>query len=391
MWHEDRFSLPLNFSSSNCGEQEGRHLIWVMKSDNENIFTIYGTAATPNDESNPSNTTNSTSCNHCHTNNYLDVEATSICGTSDTCDYNSATVHSRTTTSWLVDWHTSKKPASNSIGQTFKSGLSFFNYCGSSSDSSEGPPGQGGCVKRSILNALPLIKILFFSDYSWKKDFPADFIAGFTVAIIQIVQGIAYALLVGTDAIIGLYTSFFPALFYSFFGTSHHLSLGTMAVVDIMLRDIVKKNTGNYGTSEDLWNSTTATTVVTPRFSIMGSTQFTGSNESVLAMTESSMAAGAASEATTLEIITALSLLVGLIQIAFGIFRIGFVSLVFSDQLVSGFSCGASISVVMSQIPAVFQLDGIGKEGGPLSLVFVSIYHRHTHSQRIRTAIRNAL
>lgn len=55
-----------------------------------------------------------------------------------------------------------------------------------------------------------------------------DIIAGSTVAILNIPQAMAYAALAGVPAIVGLYTSFFPPLLYLLFGTSRHISLGTL-------------------------------------------------------------------------------------------------------------------------------------------------------------------
>ena len=183
----------------------------------------------------------------------------------------------------------------------------------------------------------------------------ADIIAGVTVAIMQIPQGIAYALLVGITPNYGLYTSFFPVLIYSFLGTAQHISLGTMAVVDIMLRDIVNKYRIHH--THDL-NS--------------------GSNATLIDMLPTAAVAPPPSAPTQgltedpIEIVTSLCLLVGLLQMVFGLLRLGSVSLILSDQLISGFSCGASISVIMSQIPSVLDVK-IPESGGPLSLVYVSV------------------
>uniref|UniRef100_A0AC34R948 SLC26A/SulP transporter domain-containing protein n=1 Tax=Panagrolaimus sp. JU765 TaxID=591449 RepID=A0AC34R948_9BILA len=54
----------------------------------------------------------------------------------------------------------------------------------------------------------------------------ADIVGGITVGVMHVPQGIAYALLSGVKPINGLYMSFFAPLFYMFFGTSRHMSLG---------------------------------------------------------------------------------------------------------------------------------------------------------------------
>jgi len=87
----------------------------------------------------------------------------------------------------------------------------------------------------------------------------ADLSAGFTVAVMHIPQGqetkliylhlgnlmriagMAYALLAGTDPIVGIYTAFFPVALYVLMGTSRHISLGTFAVVSILCSKVVSE------------------------------------------------------------------------------------------------------------------------------------------------------
>lgn len=64
-------------------------------------------------------------------------------------------------------------------------------------------------LKESFLSFVPLLQRVSHG-YSLKGDFVADVVAGITIAILQIPQGIAYALLVGVAPAFGLYTSFFP-------------------------------------------------------------------------------------------------------------------------------------------------------------------------------------
>ena len=56
----------------------------------------------------------------------------------------------------------------------------------------------------------------------------------------------AYALLSQLPAVHGLYTSFFPCLFYSILGTSKHLSIGTGAVVCLLIGTAIDKMATNY-------------------------------------------------------------------------------------------------------------------------------------------------
>lgn len=63
--------------------------------------------------------------------------------------------------------------------------------------------------------------------------------AGLTVAVLQIPQGMAYGILAGVAANVGLYMAFFHSLVYAVFGTSRHISMGTFAVTSLMTAKIV--------------------------------------------------------------------------------------------------------------------------------------------------------
>ena len=45
----------------------------------------------------------------------------------------------------------------------------------------------------------------------------------------------AYGLLAGVDPVVGIYTAFFPVLLYAFLGTMPHVSMGTFAVISILV------------------------------------------------------------------------------------------------------------------------------------------------------------
>lgn len=81
-------------------------------------------------------------------------------------------------------------------------------------------------IKGWLLSLFPLFDRLQPSHYSYKEDLLTDIIAGVTIAILHIPQGIAYSFLIGISPVYGLYTSFFPVLLYAFMGSAQHISIG---------------------------------------------------------------------------------------------------------------------------------------------------------------------
>jgi Sulfate permease family len=77
---------------------------------------------------------------------------------------------------------------------------------------------------KTAKNLFPIFTWL--PTYDWKLDFPCDVIAGVTVAIMHIPQGLGYALLASVPAVVGIYMAFFPNIIYVLLGTSRHNSMG---------------------------------------------------------------------------------------------------------------------------------------------------------------------
>lgn len=142
--------------------------------------------------------------------------------------------------------------------------------------------------------------------------FRADFLAGLTVAVMLIPQGMAYALLTGVPAIYGLYTALIPMLIYPLFGTSRHMSVGPVALVSIIV--------------------------------------YTGLSK---------FAAPMSAEFIELAILT--SMVAGAIQVLLSIFRMGFLVNFLSHPVISGFTSAAAFIIAVSQLKYLF---GIEVEGG---------------------------
>ena len=74
----------------------------------------------------------------------------------------------------------------------------------------------------------------WIASYS-SKDFGGDLLAGLTVGIMLVPQGMAYALLAGMPPIYGLYASLVPLVVYALLGSSRHLSVGTVAIDSLIM------------------------------------------------------------------------------------------------------------------------------------------------------------
>ena len=156
----------------------------------------------------------------------------------------------------------------------------------------------------------------FFPFLQWlpkysKRDFPKDLLAGFTVAIVLIPQGMAYAMIVGLPPVYGLYASLFPLVVYAILGTSRQLAVGPVAMDSLLVA------AGLGALSISSFDAFLATLLF-------------------------------------------LTLLVGLIQIILGFLRMGFFVNFLSKPVISGFTSAAALIIIFSQLK---HLLGITIEG----------------------------
>jgi len=68
-----------------------------------------------------------------------------------------------------------------------------------------------------------------------RRDFRYDLVAGITVCVMLVPQGMAYAMLAGMPPIYGLYGGLVPLFLYAILGTSRQLSIGPVAVSALLV------------------------------------------------------------------------------------------------------------------------------------------------------------
>ncbi|MCB0595893.1 MAG: solute carrier family 26 protein [Lewinellaceae bacterium] len=143
----------------------------------------------------------------------------------------------------------------------------------------------------------------------YKKSYlRGDLLAGLTVGVMLIPQGMAYGLLAGLTPIYGLYASIVPLFFYSFFGTSRQLSVGPTALVSLLVLAGVSQ------------------------FAETGTEAFIG-------------------------MAIATALIAGVIQILLGVFRLGFLINFLSHPVIAGFTSAAAFIIGLSQLKNLLGID----------------------------------
>jgi sulfate permease, SulP family len=163
-------------------------------------------------------------------------------------------------------------------------------------------------VNRQLAHYLPIAAWL--PDYQ-RQNLSRDLTAAIIVAVLLIPQSLAYAMLAGVPAEIGLYASMLPLLAYAFFGTSRTLSVGPVAVISLM----------------------TATA--------LGSVAEQG--------TDSYLVAAAV-----------LALLSGLILTAMGLLKLGFITNFLSHAVISGFITASGMLIALAQLRHLLGVQGDG-------------------------------
>jgi sulfate transporter 4 len=152
-------------------------------------------------------------------------------------------------------------------------------------------------------NFFPILT--WFPKYNWKNYLKKDIIAGITVGVMLIAQGMAYAKLAGLSPEYGLYSSGLPLFIYPLFGTSRHLGFGPVALISLLVSQVtLSVNNAGHDYSQ---NEKTA-------FALL------------------------------------ISFCVGITQIFMGLIKIGFIINFISHPVIAGFTTAAALVIILSQL-----------------------------------------
>lgn len=86
-------------------------------------------------------------------------------------------------------------------------------------------------------------------NHEWAESIVADIVAGLTVGLTLIPQGLSYAQLANLPPICGLYSAVLPAAMYTTFGSSLQLAVGPVAIVSLLVGQIVAQYVPDYATN----------------------------------------------------------------------------------------------------------------------------------------------
>ena len=147
-----------------------------------------------------------------------------------------------------------------------------------------------------------------FFNFPNKYSFQDDLLAGITIGIVTIPQAMAFALLAGIPPIYGLYGSFLPLLIYGLLSSSNYLNVGPVSIISIFIFNVLSQNVQPF-TIEYI-------------------------NDLVV-----------------------LGVMVGLIQLLFGIFGLGKYLKHIPLSIISGFIQAAAILIIASQLSTAFGIE----------------------------------
>nr|XP_056710530.1 anion exchange transporter [Euleptes europaea] len=190
------------------------------------------------------------------------------------------------------------------------------------------------------LRRLPLLE--WAPKYNWKTDLVPDTISGMMLAVQQVTQGLAFAILSSVHPVFGLYGSLFPAIIYAVFGMGRHVATGTFALTSLISANAVER-------------------LVPP----VNSSFATSNHSVVLGLSDFEM--------QRIGVAAAVSFFGGLIQVAMFVLHLGSATFLLTEPVISAMTTGAATHVVTSQVKYLLGMK-MPYMSGPLGFFYIYAY-----------------
>ena len=165
-----------------------------------------------------------------------------------------------------------------------------------------------------------------------------DIVAGFVIGIMLVPQGMAYGLLAGLPPVYGLYGSIWPQIAYTIFGTCKALGPGVNAPISLLMVDSLGFLPDINGTD---CSDRTASGGYTP---------------DCLQFIEYSML---------------LALVVAVLYIIMAVLQLGIVTAFMPEPALGGFTSGAAIVIVTSQLKHFVGMPNVPRGSVPVQLAYI--------------------
>uniref|UniRef100_A0A8C0T928 Anion exchange transporter n=2 Tax=Caniformia TaxID=379584 RepID=A0A8C0T928_CANLF len=187
---------------------------------------------------------------------------------------------------------------------------------------------------------LPILE--WAPHYNLKENLLPDTMSGIMLAVQQVTQGLAFAILSSVHPVFGLYGSLFPAIIYAIFGMGRHVATGTFALTSLISANAVERlvplSSGNLTTR---------------------------SNTSTLGLSDF--------ELQRIGVAAAVSFLGGVIQVAMFLLQLGSATFLLTEPVISAMTTGAATHVVTSQVKYLLGMK-MPYISGPLGFFYIYAY-----------------
>jgi len=204
--------------------------------------------------------------------------------------------------------------------------------------------GKTFCDNVGLLDVKRVFPILKWLPNYKKSSLVGDIVAGITVGLMVIPQGMAYASIAGLPPVYGLYSAFMGVIVYFFTGTSKDITLGPTALMSLIVAESFTELPHPYNETHytyDMEGINSCTNIESYDHCCRDGEDFS---------------------CTPVKMAVAATMVSGIIQIVMGFLNFGFIIDFIGFHVLNGFTTAAAITIAFSQVKHIFGLKDVSRE-----------------------------